>query len=332
MNITSFARIGLASACAAILAACNTLPERDAALESARVAHDAARDNPAVHALAPQEYQRADDAYRRAETAWQDRAPAVDVDHLAYVAQRRAELASEAARLKASNATIATADAERTSIQLEARTRQANRAQRDAQVAQLQADATRQQAVDAQNQAAIAQQQADASRADAYAAQQRAAQSGAVAESLAVQLADLQAKETDRGLVMTLGDVLFETGSARLREPGVRAVDKLAAFMQRYPQRSVAVEGFTDNVGSEDYNQRLSERRGNAVRDALIATGVAPERVIVRGYGEQFPVASNGDTTGRQMNRRVEVVISDDHGHIVPRSASRVAPGLNPSS
>jgi outer membrane protein OmpA-like peptidoglycan-associated protein len=326
MNTMTLAKIGLAAACATALAACNTLPERDAALESARAAHDAARDNPAVHAFAAPEYQRADDAYRRAETAWQGRADPADVDHLAYVAQRRAEIASETARLKTSEAAIANANSERTAIQLDARTRQANRAQRDAQVAQMQAEATRQQAIDAQQQAAVAQQQALQSRADADAAQQQAAQSSAMAQSLAAQLADLQAKATDRGVVVTLGDVLFETGSARLRAPGMRAVDRLASFMQQYPQRSVSVEGFTDNVGTDEYNQRLSERRGDAVKSALIADGIDPQRVIVRGFGEEYPVASNSDATGRQLNRRVEIVISDDQGHIAPRSASRSGP------
>lgn len=295
----------LACACMAALGACNTMPERDAQLENARIAHDAARDNSAVQALASVEYRRADDEYRRAEAAWQRHDNRETVDHLAYLAQRRAEIALETANLRASEAVIANAKAERDRVELEARTRDANIAQRQALVATRAAQA--------------AEQQAMASQAEAAAASQRANESAALAQSLAAQLADLQTQVTNRGMVVTLGDVLFETGSARLREPGVRAVDRLATFMREHPERTVAVEGYTDSMGSEVFNQELSERRATTIRNALIAAGVTSERISVRGYGKAYPIASNGDATGRQMNRRVEVVISDPNGRIPPR-------------
>lgn len=307
--------------CLMTLAGCSTLPERDPQLEDARIAHDAARDDANVQALAALEYKRADDEYRRAEAAWQNHDDPVEVDHLAYLAQRRAEIALATARLRASEAVIANATAERNRIQLEARTREANLAQRDAQIAQLQAEVTRQRALEAQRDAAIAEQRANASLAEASAARRDAIQSHAVAQSLALELAELQAKSTNRGMVITLGDVLFDTGSARLREPGQRAVDKLAAFLREYPQRTVAIEGFTDNVGSETYNQELSERRADAIRDALLALGISVDRISIHGYGKAYPIASNGDPTGRQLNRRVEVVISDEDGRIPPRNA-----------
>jgi outer membrane protein OmpA-like peptidoglycan-associated protein len=309
----------IACGCAATLAACNTMPERDAQLEGARIAHDAARDNAAVQTLAPVEYRRADDEYRRAEAAWQHHDSRETVDHLAYLAQRRAEIAMETANLRASEAVIANAKAERDRIELEARTRDANIAQRQARVAEMQAEETRQQALVATRAAQLAEQQAMASRSEALAASQRATESATLAQSLAVQLADLQTRLTNRGMVVTLGDVLFETGSARLREPGMRAVDRLATFMRDHPERTVAVEGFTDNLGSEVFNQELSERRAATIRDALITAGVAQDRISVRGYGKAYPIASNGDATGRQMNRRVEVVISDPDGRIPPR-------------
>jgi outer membrane protein OmpA-like peptidoglycan-associated protein len=304
---------------AAVLAGCNTLPERDAQLEQARAAHDLARDNPAVRELAPVEYQRADEDYRRAEAAWQNNYNRSEVNHLAYLAQRRAEIALETANLRSAEAAIANAKAERDRIELEARTRDANIAQRQARAAEMQAEATRQEALAATRTAQLAEQQATASRAEASAAQQRAMESSALAQSLAAQLADLQTQMTNRGMVITLGDVLFEVGNARLREPGVRAVDRLAMFMRDHPERTVAVEGFTDNTGSESFNQELSERRAATIRSALVAAGVAPERISVRGYGKSYPVASNTDPTGRQLNRRVEVVISDRDGRIPPR-------------
>jgi outer membrane protein OmpA-like peptidoglycan-associated protein len=108
-----------------------------------------------------------------------------------------------------------------------------------------------------------------ASQAEAAVASQRASESAALAQSLAAQLADLQTQLTNRGMVVTLGDVLFETGSARLREAGIRAVDRLATFMREHPERTVAVEGFTDSMGSEVFNQELSERRATTIRNAL---------------------------------------------------------------
>ena len=318
-------RATIAALFAGTLAACSTLPPQDPAIEDARAAHDAARDNPNVQALAPGEYRRADEDFHRAENAWLKNENRAEVDHLAYIAKRRAEIAMETARLKASEATIASATVERDRIRLEARTREAYRAQREAQLAEMRADLAQRQALEARRNAAIAEQQATISRSETVIVQQQAAESRAMAQALATQLADLQAQTTDRGVVITLGDVLFDTGSARLREPGVRAVDRLAAFMRQYPRRNVAIEGFTDNVGSESYNWELSERRAETVRNAIIAAGIAPERLTVRAYGQAYPVASNSDVTGRQLNRRVEVVISDDDGRIPPRDIARLS-------
>ena len=137
------------------------------------------------------------------------------------------------------------------------------------------------------------------------------------------QLKELETKQTDRGLVVTLGDVLFDTGRAELKPGGMRTVQKLADVLNRNPQRRIIIEGFTDSVGGESYNLQLSERRADAVRAELIVSGVAPERISTRGYGKSFPVASNDTSVGRQLNRRVEVVFSDDAGNIVPRASTR---------
>ena len=152
------------------------------------------------------------------------------------------------------------------------------------------------------------------------AAQRRAEEALRRAQELAAQVDDLQAKLTNRGLVLTLGDVLFDTGQATLKPGGARAVDRLVAFLNDYPQRTVLVEGFTDEVGSETTNQRLSERRADAVRQSLLSSGIAASRIRTRGYGEAYPVASNANAAGRQQNRRVEVVISDDNGTIPDRT------------
>jgi outer membrane protein OmpA-like peptidoglycan-associated protein len=306
-------------ALAAALAACSTLPERDAALESAHAAHDAARADPNVQMCAAAEYQRADATYLAAEAAWKDYDSHTRVDHLAYLAQRRAEQAIEAGRLKAAEASVAQASAERDRVRLEAQARNAAVAQQQAQIAGLQAEASRAQAAEAQRQAYTAQQQANASAANAAVYQQQAALATAQTSDLQAQLAELQARNTDHGMVITLGDVLFETGKDRLRGQGLVAVTKIADFLRRYPERTVEVEGFTDSVGSDAYNQDLSERRADAIRFALVDAGIVPARITARGYGETHPIASNADSTGRQMNRRVEVVISDQYGRIPPQ-------------
>ncbi|HSB97103.1 MAG TPA: OmpA family protein [Spongiibacteraceae bacterium] len=130
---------------------------------------------------------------------------------------------------------------------------------------------------------------------------------------------ELNAKQTDRGMTMTLGDVLFDTGKARLKSGSQRSLQKLAQFLTENPQRHVAIEGFTDNVGGDDFNQDLSERRADAVRDALVGMGVSSDRISARGYGKAFPVAGNEAAAGRQLNRRVEIIIASDNKEIAPR-------------
>jgi outer membrane protein OmpA-like peptidoglycan-associated protein len=99
----------------------------------------------------------------------------------------------------------------------------------------------------------------------------------------------------------------------------MRTAQKLAMLLQQNPQRTVLIEGFTDSTGTAPHNQDLSERRANAVRSALMAQGVAPERIATRGYGESYPVAANETAANRQLNRRVEIVLSDDSGRTVAR-------------
>ena len=123
------------------------------------------------------------------------------------------------------------------------------------------------------------------------------------------RLDELQAKETERGMVVTLGDVLFDTGSAELRGSASNNLDKLASFLDQYPDQKVLIEGHTDNVGSADLNQRLSLRRAESVKQYLTRRGIASRRVSVSGQGLKQPVANNDTATGRQQNRRVEVVI-----------------------
>jgi len=128
------------------------------------------------------------------------------------------------------------------------------------------------------------------------------------------ELAALQAKQTDRGMIVTLGDVLFDTGQSTLKPGADLALDRLATFMQSNPHARVMIEGHTDSRGSDQYNDALSERRADAVAGALMHRGVSADRVSAVGRGKAYPVATNDTPEGRQQNRRVEIVFSDASG------------------
>lgn len=130
---------------------------------------------------------------------------------------------------------------------------------------------------------------------------------------------ELKAKSSDRGMVITLGDVLFDTGKSQLKSGGLRTMQKLADFLKQNPERKVMIEGFTDSTGGDDLNQALSERRADAVRVALIDQGISSDRVRTRGYGKAFPIAGNETAAGRQLNRRVEIVVSKGDEEVAPR-------------
>ncbi|GAB3377037.1 OmpA family protein [Azotobacter armeniacus] len=133
---------------------------------------------------------------------------------------------------------------------------------------------------------------------------------------------ELQAKHTERGTLVTFSDVLFDYDRAELKPGGMRDLQKLGEFLKASPQRQVIVEGYTDSTGSDAYNQRLSERRAEAVRIALIKMGIDPRRIAMQGYGKRYPVASNATPAGRAMNRRVEVTIADeDDRPVAPRTS-----------
>jgi outer membrane protein OmpA-like peptidoglycan-associated protein len=150
-------------------------------------------------------------------------------------------------------------------------------------------------------------------------ARARAREQVEAASQLQGQLESLQAIKTNRGMVVTLGDILFDNGRASLNPEGLRVVQKLAEFMTRYQGRMVAIEGFTDNVGSDRDNRDLSERRVDAVRRSLVYAGIGASRITARGYGRDLPIATNDTVAGRTWNRRVEIVISDENGNIVSR-------------
>ena len=126
------------------------------------------------------------------------------------------------------------------------------------------------------------------------------------------ELSELQGQLTDRGIVLTIGDVLFSTGKADLNASAQRSMDKLADFLRKKQNRNLLVEGHTDSVGDDEYNVGLSERRATSVKNALIKRDIAPERIATVGYGKKFPIADNATASGKQQNRRVEVIILNE--------------------
>jgi len=295
---------------AAVLAtACATAPVTTPTLDQARADFVAANNNPQVSQYAPLEFKQASEALDQANAAAARRESLNDVDRLAYLAKQRIATAMEVARGKAAEADIANASRQRDQVRLEARTAEADRAKRDAEAAQA-------QAAQAQAQAQAAQQQAAATQEQNAALAQRAA----MLEQL---LVEMQAVKTERGYVVTVGDVLFATNQATLTPNGTSSLRKLAEFMAQNPNRTVLVEGFTDSTGSASYNQDLSQRRAEAVANALSSLGVSRDRIAMKAYGAAFPVASNDNASNRQLNRRVEIVLSNEGAGIPPRTASR---------
>jgi outer membrane protein OmpA-like peptidoglycan-associated protein len=140
-------------------------------------------------------------------------------------------------------------------------------------------------------------------------------------QRLAAQLENMQASQTSRGIVLTLDDVSFAKGKAQLRPGADRSIDQIAAFLNENPERRVQVEGFTDSHGTNDFNLELSQSRADAVAMAIIRRGINAERVRAVGFGEGFPVASNSNDGSRQMNRRVEIIVSNGDVAIPGRTA-----------
>jgi len=303
----------------AVLAGCSSVPDANPRLDEARSAYSTAQATPQTRDGAPVEMKLAGDALARANEAFARSEDTATVDHLAYLARQRVALAQEAGGRKAAEASVARASADRDQLRLAARTREADAALRSAQSSQLDARAAQIQAQSAERDARASQSRAEASQQQASAAQQSASDAQQRAALLESQLRDLNAQKTERGMVITVGDVLFDTGRAELKSGGLRSMDKLVSFLNEYPQRTAMVEGFTDSVGSEESNQALSAHRADSVRAALVSRGVQADRIATQGYGESFPVAGNESSGGRQMNRRVEIVLSDDGGVVTPR-------------
>jgi outer membrane protein OmpA-like peptidoglycan-associated protein len=284
---------------AAVLASgCALSPQANRQLDEARAAYRLAAADPDVKQRAPLELQSAENALTEAVRMAEEGKASELIEHNAYLAEQRARIAVRTAQARKAEADIAAAAEERRRMQVEARQREAAAARQETQRAEI-----------ARREAEARARVLEEEKLKVVREKTAAAELAAEVKRLEAELVEVQAKQTPRGWILTLGnDVLFETG-ATLKDGAERALDNLAEFLRKHPERHIAVEGFTDGMGPKDSSERLSERRAQAVKFALVQRGVEAHRIDARGYGPSFPVASNETETGRQLNRRVEIVI-----------------------
>jgi outer membrane protein OmpA-like peptidoglycan-associated protein len=279
MNLMRLAGLGLG----AFLVACATTPATSNALTDAHTAVQQLSEQPDAAQTAGKPLQDARDTLAQADAAAAAHKSNADVEHLAYVARRQADLGEAMLAEAQARNQVSKADAERSRILLEARDREVAQAKQQADAAQQQANTAQQQAADAQQ-----------------------------------QLADMEAKKTERGMVVTLSDVLFDTGQDTLKPGADLNLDRLSKYLEGSPGTKIIVEGHTDSRGSDAYNDALSNRRAQSVAEALESHGVSADRIDAVGRGKHYPVASNDTAVGRQENRRVEIVFSDAKGQFPP--------------
>jgi outer membrane protein OmpA-like peptidoglycan-associated protein len=275
--------VGIAVALGA--AGCVSTPQPNAALESARSIVRSTEADPNVAKYAALDLESAKNDLAIAESAALHHNDAA-IAQPAYLAAQTARLAQLKASAKADDARVAAGQTQRDSIQLASRTREVNTANQQTATANRQTDT-----------ATLARDQATNKTA-----------------RLEVELDALKARPTDRGLVLTPGDVLFDPGRSELNSGAARKLDRLVQFLVEHPSRRVEIDGFTDSMETGVNSLDLSQRRADAVRWVLQGRGIDAPRITSQGYGAAFPVASNFDAGSRQLNRRVEIVIGGDDG------------------
>jgi outer membrane protein OmpA-like peptidoglycan-associated protein len=274
----SIYRIGVSAAVITALSACTATPERIESLETARAmvpqVETSARSGVAATNVA-----NARTSLNTANQLFESGGERADIEYAADTAMMNARIAREKINTAEAQDQIASGTAQRQAVLLQAREREI----------EYNAGQTR----DANALADASQERAD---------------------SLEEELADLRAKRTERGVVLTLGDVLFDTGQSDIRPGAYATLDRLASALKDQPARSVIIEGHTDNVGNASSNFLLSERRAQSVQSALLQRGVNTVQVSAVGMGESAPIAGNDSLSGRQQNRRVELIFSEHSG------------------
>jgi len=263
-------------------------------MDRAKKAYAEAKANPNVEAYAPMELQEAGKAVQEAEKAKETE----DILQMGYIAERKTQFAVTIADGKVAERNIDKLNVEK--------------AEMNARKQTLEAERARKAAAAETEKAAMAGRQAEQAKSAAEMEAAKAAKAKAESDQLTKELANLKAQQTERGIVLTIGDVLFATGKADLSPDANQSVAKLAEFLKKSPNRNVLIEGHTDSVGKDDSNLALSQKRADSVKARLVGDGIAPARITTMGYGKKFPVASNDTKAGKAQNRRVDVVILNE--------------------
>ena len=283
--------LAFAAATSFLVASCATAPQNPPGSAEVRSKLTALQSNSSLADQVPVELREAEAAVLAAEApVGKDVALGA---HRVYMADRKVEIAMATASTRYAEDQRAALSQARDDARLNARTQEADRARRETATAQSATDA-------ALASAAVAAKEAD---------------------ELQRQIDVLQAEATDRGLVLTLGDVLFGTGRSDLTSGGTNTLDKLVVFLNNYPDRNVVIEGHTDDVGSHEMNQTLSQHRADSVKFYLVQQGIRHKRLAASGMGETQPIADNQSPSGRQQNRRVEVIINNPQS-VVPAAST----------
>jgi outer membrane protein OmpA-like peptidoglycan-associated protein len=285
-----------------LISACSSAPKVAIGIVDVRNDLNALQANNELATLAPTAVSQAESAVRAAEQPVKNEEYS---RHLVFVADRKVNIAWAQAQSRYAEDQLSVLAKSRDEARLASRTDEANLARQDARDA-------RSDAADAQAESIEAQQQAT---------------------DLQAQIKLLNAKQTERGWVVTLGDVLFDTGKANLKTATNQHLGDLAQFLAKYPLRGAIIEGHTDSVGGLSYNQQLSQQRADSVRDFLLGRGIVSSRLSSSGKGEQQPIAGNDSVSGRQQNRRVEVIITETERSVSTQQIPTVMPsGITPST
>jgi outer membrane protein OmpA-like peptidoglycan-associated protein len=313
-----------------VLQACSTTPKKDLALERVRTQLAQLKSDPELAGFAPLALGEAERALRTAEQATGNEVYRV---HLVYMADRRIQIARAIAEREQLDRTLETLTSERNAMLVRASQLETEKARAEAERARLLFAASAEDAERQRREKEQALQQGAESAREAEMAMEEAEQARRLAESrasevelarreadlaaqqvdtLKKQLENLQLRQTESGVVVTLGDVLFESGETVLLESAHSSLVEVVDLLQSEPDKKIRIEGHTDSVGSAEANLELSDLRANAVRLALIELGVGENRVSSVGLGEDFPIASNESEEGRARNRRVDVILLDE--------------------
>jgi outer membrane protein OmpA-like peptidoglycan-associated protein len=229
----------------------------------------------------------------------------VDISHLSYIAEKRSLIAVAIAEGKVAENEAQLLSRESSEILLMKR-------ERETKIARSRADATAAELEKIRLESEMKSRELDLMKREAEKAKLLADAKIRESQQLLKEMTELKARQTERGIVLTIGDVLFATGKADITSGAKRSMDKLAEFLKAQPARNVVIEGYTDSVGSDNYNLELSEKRAESAKNELVERGVAAERITTRGFGKRDPVASNDSPEGRKLNRRVEVIILNE--------------------